>query len=140
MGNIIWQEDSDYYKLAPLTDEMVKKAEEKLKIKLPQSYINILKDQNGGYIKFNSYPTDVPTSWADDHINVEYIWGISLEDGILKSEYFIEEWEMPEGLVLFNGDGHTWIAFDYRHVSSEPPIVYIDNEEEKIIKTILMNF
>lgn len=134
MGNVIWQEDSDYYKLAPLTDEMVKKAEEKLKIKLPQSYINILKDQNGGYIKFNSYPTDVPTSWADDHINVDHILGISLEDGILKSEYFIEEWEMPEGLVLFNGDGHTWIAFDYRHVSSEPPIVYIDNEEEKIIK------
>jgi hypothetical protein len=134
MGNVIWQEDSDYYKLEPLTDEMVKKAEEKLKIKLPQSYINILKDQNGGYIKFNSYPTDVPTSWADDHINVDYILGISLEDGILKSEYFIEEWEMPQGLVLFNGDGHTWIAFDYRHVSSEPPIVYIDNEDEKIIK------
>ncbi len=134
MGEIIWEEDCDYYKLEPLTDEIVEKAEEKLKIKLPQSYINILKDQNGGYIKFNSYPSDVPTSWADDHINVDHIFGIGQKDSILQSESLIKEWEMPEGLILFNGDGHTWVAFDYRNVSSEPPIVFVDNDDEKIIK------
>lgn len=39
----IWQKDNDYGKLEQLTDEMIEIAEEKLKVKLPNSYINILK-------------------------------------------------------------------------------------------------
>ncbi|MEX6702041.1 SMI1/KNR4 family protein [Peribacillus frigoritolerans] len=37
----------------PLTDEIVKKAEEIFKIKLPNSYLSILKQQNGGQICTN---------------------------------------------------------------------------------------
>lgn len=134
MGKAIWEVEDEYFKLEPLTKEMIEKAEEKLKIKLPQSYITILQEQNGGSIKFNSYPTDVPTSWADDHINVDHILGIGPKDSIVQSEAIIKEWDMPEGLILFNGDGHTWVAFDYRTVSSDPSIVYVDNEDDMIIK------
>ena len=134
MGKAIWEVEDEYFKLEPLTKEMIKKAEEKLKIKLPQSYITILNEQNGGSIKFNAYPTDVPTSWADDHINVDHILGIGPKDSIVQSEELIKEWDMPEGLILFNGDGHTWVAFDYRTVSSNPSIVYVDNEDDMIIK------
>lgn len=131
----IWQEENDYYKLELLTDEMVKNAEELLKIKLPNSYINILKQQNGGYIKFNAYPTNIPTSWAEDHVNVDYILGIGLgmDIGILQSEYLIQEWELPENVVLISGDGHSWIALDYRNKKAEPPVIFIDTDEEKII-------
>ena len=134
MGKAIWEVEDEYFKLEPLTTEMIKKAEEKLKIKLPQSYITILNEQNGGSIKFNAYPTDVPTSWADDHINVDHILGIGPKDSIVQSEEILKEWDMPEGLILFNGDGHTWVAFDYRTVSSDPSIVYVDNEDDMIIK------
>lgn len=132
----IWQEDNDYYKLERLTDEMVKKAEELLNIKLPNSYINILKQQNGGYIKFNAYPTNIPNSWAEDHVNVEHIIGIGLgmDKGILQSEYLIQEWELPNNVVLISGDGHSWIALDYRIKMTEPPVIFIDTEEEKIIE------
>lgn len=34
----------------------------------------------------------------------------------------------------FIGDGHTWIALDYRNVAENPPVIFIDNEVEQIIE------
>ncbi|WP_129688971.1 SMI1/KNR4 family protein [Gottfriedia acidiceleris] len=134
MKNSIWLEENDLYQLEPLTDEMVKKAEEKFNIKLPNKYIEILKQQNGGVIKFDSFPTEIPTSWADDHINVDHILGIGEETGILESEYLIKEWGLPRNIVLISGDGHSWIALDYRKTKVDPPVIYIDLDEDQIIK------
>lgn len=132
----IWQEDNEYGKLEPLSDEVVKKAEDILKIKLPNSYINILKQQNGGCIKFNAHPSDVPTSWADDHVNVDHLFGIGLgkEKGILESEYLIQEWGLPKNVLLISGDGHSWIALDYRNSKAEPPVIFIDVEQNQEIR------
>lgn len=129
----IWQEDNDYGKLEPLTDEMVKKAEDDLGIKLPHPYIQLLKQQNGGYLIFNAHPKDVPTSWAPDHVNVNHLFGIGMgtEKGILDSSYLIQEWDLPENIVLISGDGHAWIALDYRNTKSEPAVMYIDVEQEQ---------
>lgn len=129
-----WREDDDYGKLEPLTDEVIAIAEKQLKVKLPDSYINILQEQNGGYINFNAYPTTVPTSWAEDYIHVELIFGIGKEKGILESEYLIQEWGLPRNVVLIAGDGHSWIAFDYRKQKTEPPVILLDVDEEKIIE------
>lgn len=134
MGNSIWQLGDEYYKLKPLTDEMVIDAEEQLNVKLPRSYINILKEQNGGNIIFNSYPSVVPTSWAEDSIHVDHILGIGKENGILESEYLIEEWGLPNNIVLISGCGHTWIALDYRNTKEEPPIIYIDVDCNQMIE------
>ena len=132
MGNKIWREDSEYYKLAQLTDKAVKEAEEKLNVVLPKTYINLLKEQNGGYINFNSFPSNVPTTWADNHINVDHIFGIGEGEGILESEYLIQEWGLPENIVLISGSGHSWVALDYRKTKEEPPIIYLDEDSEII--------
>lgn len=130
----IWQEDDEYYKLEPLTDKDVERAEEILRIKLPKSYINLLKVQNGGYINYDSFPSDIPTSWADDHINVDHILGIGEENGILESGYLIQEWGLPKNIVLVSGSGHSWVAFDYRSTKEEPPVIYIDMDFGQIIE------
>ncbi len=130
----IWRDNADEYKLEPLTAEMLKKAEETFKIKLPLSYINVLREQNGGYIKFDSHPSDTPNSWADDHINVDHIFGIGEQNGILKSQYLIKEWDLPNNVVLISGNGHGWIGLDYRNTREEPPIIYIDVDLGKIIE------
>ncbi|PSL41618.1 SUKH superfamily protein [Planomicrobium soli] len=132
----IWQEGSENGKLEPLSDEIVKEAEKLLKIKLPTSYISILKQQNGGYIKFNAHPSAAPTSWADDHVNVENIFGIGTgkEKGILESEYLIQEWGLPKNVVLISGDGHSWIALDYRNSKADPPVIYLDVEQNQEIR------
>ncbi|WP_338754459.1 SMI1/KNR4 family protein [Bacillus sp. FJAT-52991] len=120
----IWRIDKEKTKL---TDDMVINAEKKLGVKLPSSYIELCKIQNGGYITYDAFPTSVPTGWADDHIGVDYIKGID-EEGILSNDYYIEEWELPKDILLICGDGHTWTAMDYRQTKEEPPIIYIDLE------------
>ncbi|OTY20490.1 SMI1/KNR4 family protein [Bacillus mycoides] len=136
MNTTLWAED-DYLKLAPINDELIKKAEEVLNVKLPESYINLLKEQNGGTLRLDAHPTSEPNSWADDHVNVSGLYGISFdenESSILESHYLIQEWDMPENIVLLSGDGHTWIALDYRNVAENPPVIFIDNEFEEIIE------
>lgn len=75
-----WNQESDYFKLQPLTKEMVFHAEKELKVCLPESFIALLEKQNGGYINFDAHPTSVPTEWADDHIKVDHIYGIAPKD------------------------------------------------------------
>lgn len=135
LRNSIWKKDNDIYKLNTLTEEDIKKAEEIFKIKFPEAYLNILKDQNGGEIIYNAFSILENNFLSEPFIEVEYIYGIGKNPGILDTQYLLNEWEMPKGLILFNGDGHTWLAFDYRNESSEPPIVYINNDEDtKVIK------
>src|SRR5690606_37077072 len=120
---------------------MVTNAEKKLGVKLPNSYIELCKIQNGGYITYDAFPTSVPTSWADDHVGVDYINGME-EEGILSSNYYIEEWGLPKDILLLCGDGHWWIAMDYRNTKEEPPIIYVDLEwgEDTFILELAPNF
>lgn len=131
----IWANlENDIYKFSPLKESDIKKAENIFNVKLPKYYLYILKIQNGGSIVFNAHPSPKPTSWSDHSVNVDFIMGIGENNGILETPYYIEEWNMPEGLVLFSGQGHSWIAFDYRNTVENPPIVYINNETEEIFK------
>ena len=117
----------------PLTDEMVSRAERVLGVKLPDAYIALLRVQNGGYTAdaFQAHPTPEPTSWAADHVPFSSMFGIGEDDeGILQNAYYLREWRIPDGLVLLTGDGHWWIALDYRHSGppGPPSVTWYDNE------------
>ena len=129
----IWQAD-DKPELEALTDEMIEMAEKAFGVKLPAGYLNILREQNGGYLQYESFPTSVPTSWADDHINVDRIFGIGKDSGIMDTAYLIEEWSLPKDVVLLSGDGHTWVALDYRKTRENPPVIFIEVDDEKVIE------
>jgi hypothetical protein len=126
----------------PLTDELVSAAERILDVKLPDSYVELMRECNGGYLTHSVFPTNQPTSWAADHVSVTSILGIApptgdeeseppgYGNGVLSTPYMTREWGLPEGLVLLDGDGHTWVALDYRGagVDGEPSVVWIDVE------------
>lgn len=129
MGNRrIWEETEENLEMAPLTEEMINKVQKELGVKLPESYLQLLREQNGGAIRFNAHPASEPNAWSEDHVQIDYFMGIGEGGGILDNAYLIEEWDMPKGLVLLSGDGHSWIALDYRETKEKPPIIYIDNE------------
>ncbi|XKE94561.1 SMI1/KNR4 family protein [Metaplanococcus flavidus] len=130
----VWDKGNDEFKLQPLTDEIFKEAEETFGVKLPESYYAILNEQNGGSIIYNAFPSATPTAWAETFIAIDHIRGIGHENGILNNAYFLKEWDMPKGLILFSGDGHSWFAFDYRSTNINPTIVYVDNEMKQIIQ------
>ena len=128
-----WDEDDELPK--KLTDEMVEKAEKKLGYKLPKSFIELLKSRNGGYPINTCFPTSEKTSWADDHIGIETIFGIGVEDSIddeCGSNYLIEEWGYPAIGVVICSSGHDAVMLDYSECGKEgePRVVYIDTETE----------
>ncbi|MEC1118566.1 SMI1/KNR4 family protein [Bacillus safensis] len=130
-----WEIDEEgYYTLKKITAEEVDKAEKKLGVTLPDTYKKLILEQNGGYTVHNAFPTNHSNSWAEAHIQFNHLLGIAEDEGIMDSAYLIKEWELPEGLVLINGDGHTWVAMDYRKTKENPAIHYFDVEMEEDFK------
>ena len=128
-----WDKERTYNELEPLTNEMVALAQQQLQVTLPATYIELLQQQNGGTLVHTAFPTTEKNNWADDHVNIEEMFGIAEDEGILQTPYLIGEWGLPENIVLFAGDGHSWFAFDYRVTKENPPIIYIEVDEERII-------
>ena len=96
-----WEETSNYAKdkyIGPVpTDEMIRSVEEELGYKLPESYIALMRVQNGGFSQKKAFPTAIPTSWADDHIAIEGFLSIGWDKtyslcGRMGSRFMIEEW------------------------------------------------
>lgn len=113
------------------TEDDLKKVEEKLGVKLPASYVELMKVHNGGDLAYSMLQSG---KLPDGEVEIDTIYGIDLEDGIGNSPYLVEEWEMEKGLVVFSGDGNYWLAFDYRdEKAEEPAIVYFEDEKPKKI-------
>lgn len=116
-----------------LTDAMIKGAERKIGQKLPQEYVDLLKIQNGGYIRFTIvdtphfqiygigpyFPSIIKYEWLKDY------------EGTLSYEL--------DGLFPFDGDGHWNICLDYRKNKKDPEITYIDTESD-YEKNVAKNF
>ncbi|PTA84760.1 SMI1/KNR4 family protein [Bacillus sp. Nf3] len=130
-----WEIDEEgYHTLKKINETEISKAERKLGVTLPDTYKKLILEQNGGYTIHNAFPTTHSNSWAEDHIQFNHLLGIAEDEGIMDSAYLIKEWELPEGLVLINGDGHTWVAMDYRKTKENPAIHYFDVEMEEDFK------
>lgn len=138
-----WDND-EYAKEAyigrPVTDQMIKEAESLLGYKLPQSYIEFIKHQNGGIPKNTCHRTSAPTSWAEDHVAITGIYGIDKNKpysvcGEFSSKFWMEEWGYP-GIGVYICDcpsaGHDMICLDYSNCGSqgEPVVVHIDQESD----------
>lgn len=148
-------DDSEYamekYVEAPPTDELIKEIEEELGYKLPDSYIWLMKQHNGGIPKNTDFPTKTRTSWAEDHIAISGIMGIgrnkpySLCNKTGGSQYMIDEWEYPPiGVAICNcpSAGHDMVFLDYSECGNdgEPKVVHIAAEYGYKITPLADNF
>jgi hypothetical protein len=116
-----------------LTDEAIQEAQNLLGVRLPAALLDLLRIQNGGVVVDErcACPTSEPTSWAEDHVPFEHLLGIGYHEptlSILYTQYLIEEWGLPTSVVLLSGDGHSWIAPDYRASGpqGEPSVAWLD--------------
>jgi hypothetical protein len=138
----LWLPDADT-PVVPLTDEMIRETEAQLGVKLPESYLEIMQEHNGGVLRFNIHPA--PANYDEKCIYVHPLDSIDPTNPfcfILGSEYLCIEWEMPLGLVLLAGNGHTWVALDYRNwePDEEPPVVYVNNISENEVYPLAPDF
>lgn len=147
-------EDSEYartsYQSEPPTDELIDSIENELGYKLPSTFIQLMKQQNGGVPRNTCFPTEDPTSWAEDHIAITGIMGIGREKsyslcGDLGSPFMIEEWGYPDiGVVICDcpSAGHDVVMLDYRACGKdgEPEVVHVDQEDDYEITFLADNF
>ncbi|MFJ5764996.1 SMI1/KNR4 family protein [Lysinibacillus sp. NPDC093210] len=147
-------DDSEYaitsYQCEPPTDELIDSIEKELGYKLPSSYIYLMKQQNGGVPRNTCFPTEEPTSWAEDHIAITGIMGIGRDKsyslcGDLGSPFMIEEWGYPDiGVVICDcpSAGHDVVMLDYRACgrNGEPEVIHVDQEDDYEITFLADNF
>jgi len=98
-GSAIRFTGSDHFTGPAITDQTVSVAEERLGVRLPASYVRLLRVRNGGEPVRHCYPVPFPTSWAADHIDVGAILGIGGTrgidadiDGTPTSPHMVTEW------------------------------------------------
>ena len=147
-------EKSDYasktYVLPPPTDAGVASIEAELGYKLPASYVALMRTQNGGIPVNTCFPTNAPTSWAEDHVAISGFLGIGGKKsyslcGDLGSQFHIDVWGYPP-IGIYFGDcpsaGHDLIALDYRACGpqGEPQVVHVDQEGDYRITFLAENF
>lgn len=125
MNNLFTHDD----RRMPATEQDILRVEEKLNRKLPEDFKQLLRIANGGYVQLEKrrFPVDFPIESGDTYIEVEEIMGAH-EEGLLRSDYFIQEWGLPEQLVLFAGSGHAWIGFNYENQET-PNVVYVEPDD-----------
>lgn len=129
--NKLFNNESEFakkYNHGKLTDNRIKEVEELLEYKLPKSYIELLKVQNGGYIN-KKYEKCWLTAIYGIGANDKSFYGLEEQFKLYK-----EEGEYPDIGIPFGetqSGGHDMYFMDYSSVgeNGEPTIVRIDNEE-----------
>ncbi len=126
---------------------MVEIAERSLGVRLPADYLAMLRIRNGGTLRKCRFDTSLPTSWADDHFEVQALLGVGgtrgLDAVVGGSRYLIEEWGYPNIGVVFAvcpSGGHDTVMLDYSRTAGdgEPTVAYID--EDRMPRTIATGF
>lgn len=120
-----------------ITPELIEAVQKELGHKLPNSYLELLKDQNGGrLIKRHYYLPKYHNSMV---FEIDSILGIGTDSkkGIVVENYYNLNYINKQNVVIFGRGvhGHTYYLFDYNDLSAdnEPKIIYYDEEKEQEI-------
>lgn len=148
-----WRDGSysreDYEDESP-SDEAVAQVERVLGVRLPASYVALMRQQNGGMPARASHRTAEGTSWADDHVAITGIFSIGSKKryslcGDSGSRFWIEEWNYPDIGVYFAdcpSAGHDMLCLDYRTCGpeGEPQVVHVDQDFGFKVTFVAENF
>jgi hypothetical protein len=118
----IWQRPAFLpYVHPPLTDEVILLAERQLGCTLPTEFLDVLRVQNGGSIRFR-----IPESMGDMIAGIGPSFPSITDFDLMESQDYVD---FPlEGLVPFDGDGHWYRCLDFRENGTTPSVAYVDVE------------
>jgi hypothetical protein len=105
----------------PLTDEAILQAEKQLGCALPTEFLDVLRVQNGGPIRFR-----IPDSLGDMIAGIGPSFPSITDFDLMEAQGYVDF--SLEGLVPFDGDGHWYRCLDFRTNDKSPGVSYIDVE------------
>lgn len=126
--------DVNYYNHPPLTAEMIQLAEKILAIKLPETFVELLKIQNGGFTKGFAFSIPNKKTAIKSPIPLLELFGIVTNQDILTTQNILDsnnlanKWHLPDKQILLAGDDERWwITLDYRK-GSIPTVQWVTRE------------
>ena len=141
-------EEDDSFTGPPIDGDAVARAQDALGYRLPDSYVALIHEKNGGKPRRRQFRTGFVNSWADDHIEILAFKGIGGQWGIDSSSGrgscdAIAKWGYPEmGVVVCEmpSGGHDTVMLDYSRCGpdGEPAITYVN--EDRIPRRIADTF
>lgn len=147
--NTFWEKENDVHH-EKITDELIQFIESELGYKLPEAYLWLMKQHNGGRPIKNCYPTKQKNSWAKDHIMIDTIFSVGKSEqyslcGELGDKHWKNEWGYPDiGIVICDTptSGHQLIFLDYMKSgkTGEPRVSLIDETDNYSITVLANNF
>ncbi len=149
----LWDTDPEALRIGQgpsCTDEMIRVAEQELGYKLPESYIWLVKQQNGGYLKRNNFLLDYELSGVGNRVMMPMLYGVGHEktitiNSMLGTQCLIEDWGYPNigvGIGVGFFGAHEAFFLDYREcgIQGEPRVVHVDQEFDYRITVLAENF
>ena len=134
-----------------LTDEMVLEAEKELGYKLPDSYIWLLKQRNGGFLKRTDFLLGYELPIVGDRTMMRQLYSIRMDNsfssiiGAYGTKFLVEDWGYPDigvaiGVGIFGE--HEVFFLDYRECGpqGEPKVSHVDQECDYRITVLAENF
>lgn len=135
---------------AAVTDAAVAAVETQLGFKLPASYVEFMRFQNGGKPRRTCHRTSIRTSWSHNHIAIAGLSSIGHQKpnsllGQFGSQFWLDEWGYPPMGIYFAdcpSAGHDMLCLDYRACGpeGEPQVVHVDQEWDYQIVVVAENF
>ena len=146
-------DDSEYahetYVFPAPSDALIASVEKQLGYALPESYIRLMQDHNGGAPRNNAHETADETTYGFG-VGITGLYALGETDqytlcGSLGSRFMIEEWHYPDiGVYIGHtpSAGHDMIALDYRYCGpeGEPEVVHVDQEDHFLITFVADTF
>lgn len=114
------------------SEERIQIFESKYGFKLPDQYIKFAGTNDAWVVKLPPCDTNSTKYYfGEGFYEIGEFSGLNPDKycSIFDSAGLVKEWELPTQLVLIYGDGHTWLALDYRCSDTEPKVIVIESDE-----------
>ncbi|MEM1503751.1 SMI1/KNR4 family protein [Domibacillus sp. 8LH] len=122
-GKNFWDKENTWRDQYPINDDIIQKAESKLNIKFPETFKQLMKEQNGGQLTYPYFM--LPSRYGKCKVDIDPIHFEEDDTSIVSSEDLLEEANLPKDLIVLWWDFHNWLVMDYRFTKENPSIQFI---------------
>ncbi|MET1032522.1 SMI1/KNR4 family protein [Domibacillus tundrae] len=121
-----WDKENTWRHQYPINDGIIQKAESILDITFPETFKQLMKEQNGGQLMYPYFM--FPDRPGKYELDIEPIHFDQDDVSLISSGELLEEVKLPKDLIVLWWDFHHWLVMDYRFTKENPPIQYIQED------------